>query len=405
MLQAGLISQLTSGIYTWLPLGLRVLKKVENLVRDELNKAGCQELLYPLTQPLALWEESGRQNAYGKELLTMQDRYDNTLLFCPTAEEVAVHTCSKFLQSYKDLPQCFYQIQWKFRDEIRPRFGVMRAREFLMQDAYSFDLSETAALETYHTMAKAYLRIFKRMGFTCLPVRADSGAIGGNWSHEFAVLCDGGESAIAFSQELLDILESPNTSIQEIIQKSGISDEVSDANAPENTIKKRAIELGHIFYFGTKYSRGLYETRTKDNTVAPFEMGSYGIGISRTVAALIECFHDTKGICWPEIVAPFQVYLIGVGLHDTHIKAHVEALYTALVEANIDVLYDDRLEQGMGHKLSDAELIGCPWIIIAGRRSYQQGVFELRHRTTGEEHAFNSTDLIQHLQKEPKVLP
>jgi len=399
MLQSGLVTQVMSGIYAWLPLGLRVLRNIEKIVHEEMSAVGCQEVLFPLAQPLSLWEESGRVAAYGKELLIMRDRHENNLLFCPTAEEVSVHACGRFLKSYKDLPQCVYQIQWKFRDEIRPRFGVMRAREFLMKDAYSFDASKDEAIQRYHTMARAYMRVFKRLGFACLPVHADNGPIGGGLSHEFSVLCESGESTVGFSEALETMMGNfEGHDVEEILHYAGVADDCQRPDLPQQTITRRAIELGHIFYFGSKYSKGVVEVQTRDNATTPVEMGSYGIGISRIVGALIECFHDDKGVVWPESVAPFRVYMVGLGLHDECVQEHADSVYRAFKQAGVDVLYDDRLDQGAGRKLYDAELIGCPWILVVGKKSSESGMLELRHRATGDVEYLVLNDILEKMR-------
>ncbi|MCY4413668.1 MAG: proline--tRNA ligase [Alphaproteobacteria bacterium] len=381
MLQLGMIAQVASGLYSWLPLGLRVLNKVAQVVREEQNNAACQEVLTPLAQPLSLWEESGRADAYGKELLTMQDRHDNTLLFSPTGEEMMISIFSRYLKSYKDMPQCFYQIQWKFRDEIRPRHGVMRSREFLMKDAYAFDVSPEAALERYYQMVQCYMQTFDRLGITCIPVKADSGPIGGNYSHEFVALCDTGESTVYCSEELLGMVQDyQKHNPKKLLDHAGHSD---GYDASLNWEEKRGIEVGHIFYFGDKYSKDIAMFQGSDNTRIPFEMGSYGIGISRVVAALIECYNDDKGVAWPEEVAPFKVCLVALGMQDEKVSAWAEEVYAYLTERGVDLLYDDR-SVGTGRKLGDAELLGSPYIFIIGSQGASNKTVEIRNRATGE---------------------
>ncbi len=383
MLQAGMIASVASGIYTWLPLGVRVLQKISDIIREEQDRVASHEVLMPMIQPGSLWEKSGRIDAYGPEMLKMKDRHDNTMLFGPTAEEIAVDVCSRFLNSYKDCPLCVFQIQWKFRDEIRPRFGVMRAREFLMKDAYSFDVSPEAAYTRYKLMATSYFRTFKRMDMIGLPVRADSGAIGGNLSHEFAVLCDAGESPIYYKEDLKNSVASGQYDVDQVLKESAYAEDQCPEDVKDTSVAARAIEVGHIFYFGAKYSQEA-TFRTKDNELASFEMGSYGIGVSRLAAALIECHHDDQGIVWPKSVAPFQVVLVGLGLHKEEVRAAAEGLYGKMLGLKIEVLYDDREDAGAGKKLADAYLIGCPKIVVMGPKSVSDGALEVHDRATGK---------------------
>lgn len=390
MIRSGMIAQVVAGIYTWLPLGHRVLQKIAAIVRQEQDAAGCQEVLLPLAQPFSLWEKSGRDKAYGKELLTMQDRSDNTLVFCPTAEEVVVDVFARYMASYRDLPQCFYQIQWKFRDEIRPRHGVMRAREFFMKDAYSFDIDRESALKRYRKMALAYFKTFKRLGLTSVPLRADSGAIGGGLSHEFAVLCPSGESAVTVSEKCIDMVRNYDQhSVTSILENAGGADDM----CAQDGVQKRAIEVGHIFYFGDKYAsvQNAY-VQTQDNKRTPFEMGSYGIGVSRLVGAFIECFGSDDGMCWPASVAPFQVTVVAIGLHKEDICAFTEEVYTTMLQAGIEVLYDDRFV-GVGCKFEDADLIGSPYTVIVSAKSLEEKKLEVRVRQTGEVHFYTVEQL------------
>lgn len=383
MLQSGMIAQVVSGIYTWLPLGVRVLQKISDIIRKEQEAVGCCEVLMPMIQPSSLWEKSGRMDAYGPEMLTMIDRHDNKMLFGPTAEEMAVDVCARYLKSYKDLPSCVFQIQWKFRDEIRPRFGVMRAREFLMKDAYSFDLTPEDAYERYKMMALSYFRVFERLNLECVPVHAPSGPIGGSLSHEFAVICPSGESEIRYSDALLEKVKSvTEESISDVLDHAACDVEETE-KCPEYTKKTRAVEAGHVFYFGQKYSQDAL-VRDKNNQQVSFEMGSYGIGVSRLLAAVIECHHDEKGMMWPKSIAPFQVCLVGLGLHQQEVIALSDSIYSRLLKAGVEVLYDDRLDASAGKKLADADLIGVPTIAVLGPKSAQEGVLEVRDRASGQ---------------------
>lgn len=395
MLRAGMIHQTTSGIYAWLPLGTRVLKKIENIVREEQDKAGCQEVLLPTIQPTTLWAESGRYEAYGPEVLRINDRHDREYFYAPTAEEAVTDAARNTLKSYRDLPQCLYQIHWKFRDEIRPRFGVMRGREFLMKDAYSFDLTAEDAQKTYYNMFKTYLKTFARMGLTAFPVQADTGPIGGNLSHEFHILAQTGESTIYYDAKQYDFIlkcleESPETlDIDQLIKIYISSDE---QHSPENCPVDEAdlstakgIELGHIFYIGNeKYSQAMnLKVADRDgNMVYPY-MGCYGIGISRLVAGIIEAFHDEKGIKWPEAVAPYQVGLINLKVGDETCDTAAETLYHTLQNHGVEVLYDDRNERA-GVKFADMDLLGMPWHMTVGPRGLKEGRVELKNRHTGE---------------------
>ena len=386
MLRAGLICQQSAGIYNWLPLGLRVLQKVSQIVRDEQNAIGCHEVLTPIAQSADLWHESGRYESYGKEMLRFKDRHDRELLYGPTAEEVVVDIFRTFIKSYKDLPQCLYQIQWKFRDEIRPRFGVMRGREFLMKDAYSFDLDAESARRTYQRMLLAYLKTFKRMDLNAIPVRADTGPIGGDLSHEFHVLADTGESAIYYDGAFDDLCQQTEPDVEKIMEMYAMADEMHEADkcpVPQDRLKqRRGIEVGHIFNYGTKYAVSM-KASVMDSTGAqvPTEGGCYGIGVSRLIGALIEVHHDEHGIIWPESVAPFHIGLINLKPADATCTKVADELYAALEKQGVEVLYDDR-DQSAGAKFSTMDLIGLPYQIIIGPKGVAEGVLEVKNRKT-----------------------
>jgi prolyl-tRNA synthetase len=398
MLRSGMISQVTSGIYTWLPLGLKVLQKISQIVREEQDKAGSLEVLMPTIQPAELWERSGRYHDYGKEMLRITDRHEREMLYGPTAEEVITEIFARFVKSYRDLPKRFYNIQWKFRDEIRPRFGVMRGREFLMKDNYSFDLTMEGAKASYQAMLEAYVKTFARMDLTAIPVRADSGAIGGNLSHEFQILAETGESEI-FYDAGYEGLDVNSLTLEHLQSLYAMADELHDPKTcpvpPERLKTARGIEVGHVFYFGTKYSipLGAY-VMGPDGKQVPVEMGSYGIGISRLVAAIIEAHHDDEGIKWPESVAPFKVGLLNLKVKDEACTRLSEDLYGKLLNAGVEVLYDDR-DLGSGAKFADMDLIGLPWQIIIGPRSVSSGQCELKNRKTGEKFELSFEDALR----------
>ncbi len=400
MLRAGMIRQSSAGIYSWLPLGYKVLKKIERIVREEMDRAGCHEVLMPSIQPAEIWQESGRYNAYGREMLRIRDRHDRQMLYGPTHEEVITDIFRKSIKSYKDLPQNLYQIQWKFRDEVRPRFGVMRGREFLMKDNYSFDLDYEGAVRSYNNMFLAYLKTFKRMGLTAIPMRADSGAIGGDLSHEFQILAETGESAVYFDAAFEDIdFMADDLDIEQLKGLYAATDDEHDPVAcqvPSDRLRSgRGIEIGHIFYFGTKYSEPLGAVvMGPDGEEVPVEMGSYGIGVSRLVGALIEAFHDENGIVWPEPVAPFDLGLINLRPGDEHCDAMVEGLETQFENAGLDVLIDDRDERP-GAKFAAMDLIGLPWQVVIGPRGLKEGVVELKQRATGERAELSPEALVR----------
>ena len=402
MLRAGMIRQSSAGIYSWLPLGHRVLRKIEQVVREEMNAAGCQEILMPAIQPAELWEESGRYQDYGREMLRITDRHDRPMLFGPTHEEVVTDIFRQSVRSYRDLPQNLYQIQWKFRDELRPRFGIMRGREFYMKDNYSFDIDHAGAVRSYNKMFVAYLRTFARLGLTSIPMQAESGAIGGDYSHEFIVLADTGESAVYCDRAWLDTDPLAmgidyEADLQPIVDEwtrlYAATDDKHDPGActvPEDALYQgRGIEVGHIFYFGTKYSKAMGATVTDpDGAEIAVEMGSYGIGVSRLAGAIIEASHDEAGIIWPEVAAPFKVGLINLRVGDSACDGACEALYARLAEAGVEVLYDDRDERA-GVKFAEMELIGLPWQVTVGPRGVKSGTAELKARAGGEAEALS----------------
>jgi len=398
MLRAGMIRQQSAGIYSWLPLGHRVLRKIERIVEEEQNRAGAVQLLMPTIQSADLWRESGRYDAYGKEMLRIVDRHERDMLFGPTNEEMITDIFRGYVRSYKDLPLNLYHIQWKFRDEVRPRFGVMRGREFLMKDAYSFDVDKEAARHAYNRMFVAYLRTFSRMGLQAIPMKAETGPIGGDMSHEFIILASTGESEVFCDKSLLD-LPIPGTDTDFELDLSAIvdawttpyaaTDEMHDAGKfealPEDgRVSARGIEVGHIFYFGTKYSEAMgAKVMTSDGTEVPVHMGSYGVGVSRLLAALIEANHDDDGIKWPASVAPFHVGLINLKPADEATSAVCSDLYARLEAAGHEVLYDD-VDTRAGGKFATMDLIGLPFQIIAGPRGLKDGVVEVKDRATGE---------------------
>jgi prolyl-tRNA synthetase len=402
MLRAGMIRQSSAGIYSWLPLGLRVLRRVEQIVREEMDAAGCHEILMPAIQPAELWQESGRYEDYGKEMLRITDRHERPMLYGPTHEEVVTDIFRRSVRSYRDLPVNLYQIQWKFRDEIRPRFGVMRGREFYMKDNYSFDLDFTGAMRSYDNMFIAYLRTFRRMELTAIPMRAASGAIGGNLSHEFQVLAATGESEVYYDAafEAID-LRQEGLDVDRLKSLYASTDEQHDpATCPvpaERLRSGRGIEVGQIFYFGTKYSKTMGATvMGPDGQETPVEMGSYGIGVSRLVGALIEVFHDEAGIKWPEPVAPFKLGLINLRPGDGACDDVVARLEAELTGAGVEVLVDDR-DESAGAKFATMDLIGLPWQAVVGPRGVKQGLVELKSRATGERSELSPDALIRRL--------
>jgi prolyl-tRNA synthetase len=412
MLRAGLVRQTTSGIYAWLPAGWRVLRNIAQIVREEQDAVGAQELLMPTLQPAELWRLSGRYDAYGPEMLRIKDRHERDLLYGPTNEEMMTDLFRQSVKSYRELPQILYHIQWKFRDEVRPRFGVMRGREFLMKDGYSFDLDYAGSVTSYRTMMLSYMRTFQRLGVKAIPMQADAGPIGGNLSHEFIILAPTGESQVfydaaferldfagdAFShrseQDLArcyDLLTTPYAATDEK------HDEAVWAGVAEQR-EGRGIEVGHIFYFGTKYSQPMGLTVAgRDGTPTALHMGSYGIGVSRLVGALIEAHHDDAGIKWPDSVAPFRAVILNLKQGDGACDRTCEALYGKL---DGEVLYDDR-EERAGVKFADADLMGHPWQIVVGPRGAASGVVELKRRATGERHEVSVDSVLRRIVPAP----
>ena len=380
MLKAGLIRQVASGVYNWLPLGVKVLRKVENIVRREMENSGAQEILMPMVQPGELWKESGRWQQYGQELLTFEDRHNREFCLGPTHEEVITDLCRNEIRSYKQLPVIFYQIQTKFRDEIRPRFGVMRSREFIMKDAYSFDLSEQQMDDSYQSMRDAYIRIFNSLGLDYRIVKADSGAIGGADSEEFHVLADSGEDLLAFSDKS-DYAINAELLIESKSDQDPGSLEGQDSPDGKGKLKlKRGIEVGHIFKLGRKYSESMKLTIQSENGNIHPEMGCYGIGISRIVAAAIEQSHDDKGIIWSKEISPYTTALVEINPKgEENLKNLCTKIYTSLKERGHEVLWDDR-DQSAGVKFSDMELIGIPQMIIIGEKSFRENKVEFKMR-------------------------
>ena len=388
LVRSGMIRQTASGIYSWLPLGLKVLRKVEKIIKEEMDKAGALEVLMPTIQPAELWIESGRYEAYGKEMLRIKDRHDRDILYGPTHEEVITDLFRKNITSYKDLPKNLYQIHWKFRDEIRPRFGLMRGREFLMKDSYSFDLNEEDARKTYDLMYETYFKIFRKMGLKPIALRADTGAIGGDLSHEFHILADVGESAIFYDKKFDELSEEQEIDIAQTQQIYAMAD---DLHIPEKCpipadqlVSKRGIEVGQVFNFGLKYSKAMEASvmGASGEKIYP-NMGSYGIGVSRVVAAAIEANHDENGIIWPAQISPFDVILINIRVGDEACDKACEELYFKLQNKGVEVLYDDT-KNSLGQKFSVADLIGVPTQIIVGPKSLALGKVEIKNRKTGE---------------------
>jgi prolyl-tRNA synthetase len=398
MLRAGLVRQTSAGIYAWLPLGLRVLRNIERIVREEQNASGAQEVLMPTIQSAELWRESGRYDAYGPEMLRIKDRHDRDMLFGPTNEEMITVLFRDGVKSYRDLPKNLYHIQWKFRDEVRPRFGVMRGREFLMKDNYSFDIDKAGATHSYNKMFVAYLRTFARMGLKAIPMRADTGPIGGDLSHEFIILAATGESAVFCHKGLIDkdILGRKidySGDLQPLVDEwtslYAATDEKHDTAAfekiPEgDRLAARGIEVGHIFYFGTNYSKPMNAAVAGPNgEQITVEMGSYGIGVSRLVGSIIEASHDANGIVWPESVAPFRAAVVNLKPDDGAVSGACTRLYHALTAKGLDVLHDDR-DIRPGGKFADMDLIGVPWQLIVGPKGIATGKIELKNRKTGQ---------------------
>jgi prolyl-tRNA synthetase len=415
MLRAGMLRQEAAGIYAFLPLGLRVLKKIERIVREEQDRSGAIELLMPTIQSADLWRESGRYDAYGKEMLRIKDRHEREMLYGPTNEEMITEIFRAYVRSYKDLPLNLYHIQWKFRDEVRPRFGLMRGREFLMKDAYSFDVDQAGAQHSYNKMFVAYLRTFDRLGLKSIPMRAESGPIGGNLSHEFIILASTGESEVFCHKDYLDLPVPPadvnfddRAALQGIVDRwtsqyaatSDMHDAAAFAQVPgEKQVSARGIEVGHIFYFGTKYSEPMKAVvATGDGKEVPVHMGSYGIGPSRLVAAIIEASHDDAGIIWPEPVAPFKIALLNLKQGAADTDAACEQLYSALTATGVEVLYHD-LDERPGAKFATADLVGLPWQVMVGPRGLAEGKVEVKNRATGERELMSVEAAVERLAK------
>ncbi len=412
MLRAGMMRQEAAGIYAWLPLGFRVLKNIERIVREEQDRAGAIELLMPTLQLADLWRESGRYEAYGPEMLRIKDRHERELLYGPTNEDMITEIFRAYVRSYRDLPKILYHIQWKFRDEQRPRFGVMRGREFLMKDAYSFDLDEAAARVSYNKMFIAYLRTFSRMGLKAIPMRAETGPIGGDLSHEFIILADTGESAVFCNRDVLDLqipgedvdydsdlapLIKPWTSVYAATSDVHDAARFEREVPPEKRLHTRGIEVGQIFYFGTKYSVPMKAAVTgSDGVERPTHGGSYGVGVSRLVGAIIEAFHDDAGIKWPEAVAPFRVAVLNLKQGGSDTDAACEQFYRALSAKGVDVLYDDT-DQRPGAKFATADLIGVPWQVLIGPKGLAEGKIELKRRADGSRELMSPADALVRL--------
>lgn len=398
MLRAGMIRQEGAGIYAWLPLGFRVLKKIEQIVREEQDRAGAAEMLMPTIQQAELWRESGRYDAYGKEMLRITDRADREMLFGPTNEEMITEIFRAGVRSYKDLPKMLYHIQWKFRDEIRPRFGVMRGREFLMKDSYSFDIDEDSARKSYYKMFVAYLRTFARLGVKAIPMRADTGPIGGDLSHEFIVLAETGESAVFCDKRLVE-MDTPKKDVDfdgdlksifdQFTSLYAATDEMHDKSEFDSVDEKhqvsaRGIEVGHIFFFGEKYSKPMKAVVAgSDGSEIPVQMGSYGVGVSRLVGAIIEAYHDENGCKWPMSVAPYHVGLVNLRSGDEDCDAACDKIYKELTAKGVEVLYDDTGGRP-GEKFARMDLIGLPYQLVIGPRGIKNGEAEVKNRTTDE---------------------
>jgi prolyl-tRNA synthetase len=402
MLRAGLVRQTSAGIYAWLPVGLRVLNKIADLVRREQDRAGAIELLMPTIQSADLWRQSGRYDAYGPEMLRFKDRHEREMLYGPTNEEMITALFRDSVRSYRDLPRTLYHIQWKFRDEVRPRFGVMRGREFLMKDAYSFDLDEAGGKVSYNAMFEAYLRTFAAMGLKAVPVRAPTGPIGGDMSHEFHILAETGESEIFYDSAIEDVDVTDPDAVSKLssiyAMEAEEHEKVTDCPVPtERLLSRRGIEVGHIFFFGTKYSAAMgLSVQGQDGKPVTPQMGSYGVGVSRLVGAVIEACHDEDGIVWPEAIAPFKVGLINLRSGDAACDVAADDLYAKLQRAGVETLYDDRDERG-GAKFAGMDLVGIPWQLVVGPKGISAGIVELKHRKTGKRHELSVDAALEKL--------
>ena len=414
MLRVGMIKQASAGIYSWLPLGFKVMKKIEAIVRQEQDKIGAQEILMPTIQSSEIWKESGRYDDYGEEMLRIKDRQNREMLYGPTNEEQVTEIFRSSFKSYKSLPQLLYHIQWKFRDEIRPRFGIMRGREFYMKDAYSFDVTDEDAFYSYNKFFLSYLRTFKRLSLTAIPMAADTGPIGGNLSHEFIILADTGESKIFTDKRIFD-LTSEGTNLEKssleqmrkkyeqfysVTDEKFNKDEFEKMVLEENRLITKGIEVGHIFYFGDKYSKAMDAAVDLPGGKKDFvKMGSYGIGVSRLVGAIIEAYHDEKGIKWPLSVAPFSLSIINLMPEDQDCATKAEEYYELFKNKNIEVIIDDRI-CSIGKKLSDNELIGIPLQLIIGKKNLKEGVVELKNRSKNEIIKIPINKAVDHLLSE-----
>ena len=415
MLRAGLIRQAAAGIFAWLPLGLRVLERVCAVLKQEQVRAGAIEMLMPTVQPAKLWRESGRYSKYGKELLRVEDRHARKMLFAPTAEEAVTAIARDTIHSYRDLPKILFQIAWKFRDEVKPRHGTLYAREFLMKDAYSFDLDAVGARHSYNRMFVAYLRSFALLGVKAIPMRAGTGPMGGELSHEFIVLADRGASAVFYDCAYLDFAPPPPAvDFDDIVGLQGVVDawtshyaatdgmheEAVFAEVPEDCrAVGRGIEVGHIFSLGTKYSEPMKALVTgPDDEDRPVHMGAYGIGASRLVAAIVEANHDEAGIVWPETVAPFDVALINLTIGHGATDAACERILADLEIGGLSVLYDDR-DAPPSQKFATADLIGLPWQVVVGPNGLAEGRIELRSRANGRRETLAPIDLLPRLKR------
>ena len=409
MLRAGMVKQDSAGIYIWLPLGFKVLKKIEQIVREEQNKAGAVEMLMPTIQSANHWKETGRYDAYGPEMLRITDRGDRELLYGPTNEDMITDMFRSYVKSYKDLPQMLYHSQWKFRDERRPRFGVMRGREFLMKDAYSFDIDEVAGRKSYYRQFVTYINTFARLGLKAVPMRADTGPIGGDLSHEFLILADTGESELFCHKDIIDMPapgDVADADLESVFKERtslyAATDEMHDAaefeNVPDDKqMNARGIEVGHIFFFGNKYSEPMKASvQMSDGTISDVLMGSYGIGVSRLVGGIIEASHDENGIIWPKSVTPFGAGIINLKSGDAEADAACEDLYAKLSAAGIDPLYDDKSDRG-GQKFARMDLIGLPYQLVVGPRGLKEGIVEVKDRATGERQNLAPDAAVQYI--------
>lgn len=414
MLRAGMIRQASAGIYSWMPLGLRVLRRIEEIVSEEQVRAGHIPMLMPTLQPAALWRESGRYDDYGEEMLRIRDRHGRDLLYGPTNEELVTDIFRSHVTSYRQLPLTLFHVQWKFRDEIRPRFGVMRGREFLMKDGYNFDVDQAGAIHSYNRHLVSYLRTYERMGLKAIPMRADTGPIGGTHSHEFLVLADTGESEVYFDSGILDLKlgggdvdydsrEECEAIVDQWTTPYARTDETHDPEAYEREVpeasrrKSRGIEVGQIFYFGTKYSEPMGAIVADANGErVPVHMGSHGIGVSRLAGAIIEASHDEKGIVWPEAVAPFPVGIVNIAHDNAECAAVCESLCESLEKAGIEPLYDDRPERA-GAKFATMDLIGLPWRVTVGPRGLREGAVEIASRKTGASESLPADAAVKRL--------